>query len=109
MSDGAHFGGIAAIVKKFSLDDLVVLLVSEGIGVPLTIAGGEAFAHELWRPATIGYGGGLPLMAIGVTFPFWKNYVWARLRDYIVKLAFWFSRSFTNWDCIRSRSIRLSS
>jgi hypothetical protein len=82
-------GSIKEFVKKhFSVDDLVVFLVCEGIGVPFTIAGGEAAVHEDWKATVIGFGVGIPMMAIGFTFPFWKNYVWARLREYIVRLAF---------------------
>jgi hypothetical protein len=87
--DSSESGIISTLKKRFSVDDLVVLLVSEGIGVPLTIAGGEAFAHEQMRPAIIGYGVGLPLMAIGFTFPFWKNWVADRARTWIVATAYY--------------------
>jgi hypothetical protein len=78
---------VASIVKNFSFDDLVVLLVSEGIGIPLTIAAGDTFVHEQWKPTIIGFGVGLPLMGLGATFPFWKSHVAAWFSDAVVKIA----------------------
>ena len=80
-----HLAGV--IDKYFSWENLVVLLVGDGIGLSLCIAGGEAFVHEQWRPTGIGFGVGLPLMAVASTFPFWKNRAAKWLRQSIVQVA----------------------
>jgi ABC-type amino acid transport system permease subunit len=74
-------------IKRFSLDDLVVLLVSAGIGIPLSTAGADALVHGQLSPAALGFGLGLPLILIGATFSLWKTHVAAWLRDAIVTLA----------------------
>lgn len=74
------------LVKHSSFENLVVLLVGDGIGLSLCIAGGEAVVHERWRPAFIGFGVGLPLMAIASSFPFWKHRA-EGLRNGVVNLA----------------------
>jgi hypothetical protein len=88
MSDQAHemksSGGVGGpITKRFSLDDLVVLLVGNGVGLSLSVAAGDAAVNEHWRPMFIG----LPLMAVASLFPFWKNRAATWLRDGTVKVA----------------------
>jgi hypothetical protein len=68
-----------SVVGRFSFSDIIVLVLGECTGVPLCIAGGEAFAHSEWIPATIGWGIGIPLVVAGASFHFWKESVKTRV------------------------------
>jgi hypothetical protein len=81
-------GIIGTLLKKhFSWENLVVLLVGDGIGLSLCIAAGDAALRKDWGPMFAGFGIGLPLMAIATSFPFWKNRVAKLLRDSVVHVA----------------------
>lgn len=82
----AH-GAIREIAKNLAGVDLLVFLASEGIGAPLALAGGDAAAHELLRPTLIGFGFGLPLMALGFIFPFIKSRLSEPARERISSIA----------------------
>lgn len=68
-----------SVVGRFSFSDIIVLVLGECTGVPLCIAGGEAFAHSEWIPAIIGWGIGIPLVVAGASFHFWKDSVKMRV------------------------------
>jgi hypothetical protein len=81
-------GVIGTLLKKhFSWENLVVLLVGDGVGLSLCIAAGDAALRKDWNPMFAGFGIGLPLMAIATSFPFWKNHVAKLLRDSVVHIA----------------------
>jgi hypothetical protein len=61
-------GDTGLSIRGLLLDGLV-LLVSEGIAVPLNIGAGEAFVHRDFLSAVIGWAPGLPLMFAGFAFP----------------------------------------
>ena len=86
-------------LSNFSVADLIVFILCDGIGIPLCIAGGEAAAHLDYTTAVVGWGFGLPLCAVGFAFPFWKESLrtagatWARrwggvLVPLVILLAF---------------------
>ena len=78
---------IDSIRAHFSWTKLAVFVTGEGIGMPLTIAGGEGFASGQYHEAMVGYGFGLPLVAIGFSFPFFEHRLASGLRDWIAKAA----------------------
>lgn len=78
---------VEEIAKRYSFLDALVFLASEGIGVPLAIAGGEGAANWLWRPAVVGFGLGLPLMALGFIFPRIRNQLSEASRNRIATIA----------------------
>jgi hypothetical protein len=84
---GSNIEALAALAKKFSWASLVVFLASEGVGMPLTIAGGEALADQKWSAAAIGFGFGLPLMGLGFTFPLFKGKLGDVARERIIRSA----------------------
>jgi hypothetical protein len=60
-------------LTKFSGVNLIVFIVCECVGIPLCLAGGDAAAHLDYVTAVIGWGFGIPLAAMGFTFPFWSG------------------------------------
>src|ERR1700676_5763255 len=73
---GTHPPGGATMLEKlrtFSVADLAVFIICECVGIPLCIAAGEAAAHLDYGSAAVGWGAGIPLAAMGFTFPFWSG------------------------------------
>jgi hypothetical protein len=73
----------------FSMDNVVVFIVAELIAAPLCIAGGDQFVKGEFLKAVFGYGVGVPIGAVGFTFPFWKNRVSLTLNNYVLNLSLW--------------------
>ena len=85
LPDVTHHGMLEQLTRRFSWLALSIFLCCEGIGIPLTIAGGEGLANEHLRPTLIGFIGGLPLMALGFGFPFIK--LSDAARDRVVRIV----------------------
>lgn len=99
----------------FSLTNIIVLVLGECTGIPLCIAGGEAFAHSQPGPAAIGWGFGIPLVVIGATFPFWKETVKARVGAWfdpyagiLIPVALLLAFTYVAGPSIYERAIKLT-
>jgi hypothetical protein len=53
--------------------EVIMFVVNECVGVPLCIAGGEAFVTGEYLRAAVGFGLGVPLCVLGFTFPSWRD------------------------------------
>ena len=73
--------------KRFSFTDLVVLVVSECLAVPLCIAAGEAFVNGHYVDAGIGWLTGIPLAIIGASSYWWSKWFGDKTRDRIITQA----------------------
>lgn len=56
--------------KRFSVLALLVFLAGNAVGDPLCIAAGDHFVKREWLETAIGFGFGIPLVAIAWVFPF---------------------------------------
>jgi hypothetical protein len=72
-----------------SADNVVVFVVAQLIAVPLCHAGADHFVKGEWWEVIFGFGVGIPLGAIGFTFPFWKHRVSGLARDWIWRVSQW--------------------
>jgi hypothetical protein len=72
-----------------SADNVIVFVVAQLIAVPLCHAGGDHLVKGEWLEAILGFGVGIPLGAIGFTFPFWKHRVSGVARDWIWRVSQW--------------------
>jgi hypothetical protein len=73
----------------FAVDNVVIFVVAELIAAPLCFAGGDHFVKQEWLSAIFGYGVGVPIGAVGFTFPFWKRRVSTALRDWLWNVSQW--------------------
>jgi hypothetical protein len=73
--------------RAATVDDLVVFVLCEAIGIPLCIGGGDGVVNgHLW-PSVIGFGLGLPLSIAGVTYHWWKTSVSESVRRWVQQAA----------------------
>jgi hypothetical protein len=75
--------------KRFSLTDVVVLVIGECLAVPFCIAGGEAFVNGHFPQAGVGFGAGIPLAIAAATFSFWKGWIGDQAQQAITQHATW--------------------
>jgi hypothetical protein len=67
----------------FSMDNVVVVVTSELIALPFCFNGADGFMSNDWLKTAKGFGIGLPIGILGLTYPFWRTRLKKPTQDWI--------------------------